>query len=234
MANGNLLVCRRNQTYKRPPKMSLRVVRQLAPGQPEFEQTLVTLGQRYENFLEVKKIGGMGLTLVEMDPLIRHIKHLDHRQVIPKDDLQQCEQEINQIFGYTQSDAYNIALANHGAPYGLFGNPRMPILGLCLEAEDSLGQLTLDREEAIGRIESFYKLGKAARKNILRDLVPHISLGAISLKNLTITEQAALRTDPNQFLADYSANGGRYESQYRVIVPETVCLNGVRAVCGPR
>jgi hypothetical protein len=216
-------------------------MRSVAPNQPELEAQFELLVEHTREIVSYKKLGTLGVTLLMLDPVLHTITDVERHKRIPVSKLQKLGQEVNEAFGHTQHDIYNVPIVDRYAPYGLYGyGDDKPYLGLRLGPIYEDEQLTQDRELVINHIAETYPVDERTIRKGLIPLKPHITLGTVNWDALDIYQQEDFKRDPNAFISSFMRERVNLRKAEKLVTadlpvfPETICLNGLQAFCEPQ
>ena len=225
----------RNATQKPQVRYESRVVRTVAPNQPELAVPLQRLGEHTRNFVDYKPLGKLGVTLVMLEPVLRQVLTTNRRGFIPRQALNNFEQELRNELHHAQYADYDIPLQDSFSPLALYGKHDQ-YLGIRLHEKDY--RLVGDRAVVEQYIRDNYDVGKRFLDRNLKRLRPHITIGEVHYENLDIEQREALQADPSAFVIREAYQGmDAMRRNYGIGIeamdletitfPETVTLNGL-------
>ena len=230
----------RSDTRKEPVRYECRVVRSVEANQPELMRPLELLEANTTNYVRYD-LGKMGVTIVMLEPILRHILMKNRRGVIPREDLQRFESALVHDLGHAQYANYDIPLDPFN-PLALYGKDKN-WLGLQFAQRDY--RLVGDRAVVETYLRDNYEKpdGNPVSQRFIdqntRRLKPHATIGEVRYENMTPEQTVSFQADPTLFLTravydrmerDYIEYGIRHEGE-EVVWPETVALDGLRVFC---
>lgn len=229
----------RSNTRRRTPPQELRVVRGVAPHQPELFGALALLRGTTSNFVEYKDTDELGVTLLMLGPLMRSILGVGPGQRVPPKELRTVETALNDRLAHTRYQDYDIPLEDTVAqPLDLYGRRRQ-YLGISLRTRDL--RMIGDRAVAAAYFRETYGVSNRELGRRLKDLRPHVTIGEVRYDQMTATEADTLRVDPSAFILgaarthqEREVELGLQSAVTPVVFPDVVSLNGLRIFCQPK
>jgi hypothetical protein len=233
----------RSNTRGEQVRYECRVVRSLAPSQPELHRALGLLAANTANYVNYD-LGHAGVTIIMLEPILRQILMKNRRGIIPKENLRHFEDELTSNLKHAQYDNYDIPL-DPVRPLWLYGKNQNR-LGLQFARRDY--RLVGDRAVVEEYIHDTYDKpdGSPVSQRFIdknsRRLKPHATIGEVLYENMTPAQAWVFQADPAFFLVQEAyhqmrRNQEEYGSTYQIediIFPETVGLNGLRVFCQQR
>jgi hypothetical protein len=233
MVNPNCVIGKRNRTHKKDPYWKIHIMRRVAPGQENLEKQLGLLGEYTSDFVNYKKMGQLGVTLVMLEPILHKIMGVNRGEKIRKNDLDKFVDELNDLF---EEEDCTLPLDDEFNPYGIYGRGKR-YLGIQLSRRSEDSPLYGDRTRIMDYIVDNYGMNKRFIRNNTIRLKPHITLGTIDMGNLDSDERRDINRDPSRFILRRMQEDKYYrEDVLRVncpeipVIPEQITLNGLRAV----
>lgn len=226
----------RSSTHKQAPHYECRVVRSVAPNQPELSDALGALERHTGNFVNYKEMGKLGVTLVMLEPVLRQIMGTNRKGAISREELTAFERDLNDSVSHSQYADYDIPVHDSLSPLSLYGKNKQH-LAIRLAERDY--RLVGDRAVIEQYIKDRYDVGKRfLEKNLVR-MSPHVTIGQVRYENLEPRERESIQDDPTSFVIRRAYDSMQAsEEQYgltaerrQIIFPEQVTLNGLRIFC---
>lgn len=236
-AKGGRVPRIRTDTRTEQPDYELRVVRSVEPGQGQLLSVLALLKETTSDFIRYKTPRKLGVTVLMLGPLMRHVFDIAPGRQVPKNILQNTEEDLRAGMQHAQYQDYRIPLIDplDGDPIELYGSNHQYV-GLRLPKRDL--RLTGDRAMVEEYFKRTYGLSNNELDRHLVDLRPHITIGEVVTSNLSEQDKWDLRRAPYEFIVRASLLRQQrmvdLEDRLAVIspeLPETVSLNGLHIVC---
>jgi hypothetical protein len=231
----------RHDTRKEPVRYECRITRSAQPDQPELAEPLRLLEANTNNYIQYRGIGKIGVTIMMIEPVLRKILISDRRGIIPKQDLQDFEAELQDNLRHAQYADYDVPV-DPAQPLALFGRNK-DRLALQLHPRDY--RLVGDRAVVESYIQDNYEQNDGrpvSRRFLDRNSArfrPHITIGDVRYENMDARQVETFQADPSVFLiresyrqmaSDREDYGESYAVQ-DIILPEHVALNGLKVFC---
>ena len=238
-ANGQMIRAR-TSIHEQSRPYELRVMRRVAPGQPKLSKVIAALSETTGNFVNYKKDPRrLGVTLMMLGPLMRHLLGTGPGQRVTAEDLRTAEEDLNRRVAHAKYQDYNVPLFDPMfQPLDLYGHKKQ-YLGIRLSPKDL--RLTGDRAIVESYFRGKFRLSENDLDRHLEDLDPHITIGRVLYGNMDEEQIAALQDNPSTFLlqADRARQERLVEFEGRpavvpIVFPEAIGLNGLRIVCQPK
>jgi hypothetical protein len=225
---------------KEPVRYSCRVIRSIEQGRAGAARTLLPLIDNTSRYVEYEGVGKIGVTLVQLDPVLRSILGKDRRGAAALEGMPDFEAELRTKLAHAQYGEYSIPVAPVGQ-LGVFGRDSN-VLGLRLSEDDY--RLRGDHAVVQAYVDDTYAQENESTRarfleaNKMLDL-SHIALGRVRYENMSADEASDFRVDPTEFLtvaaeAEMSGNRERYGDHFEVqdiTYPDAVAFNGLSVVC---
>jgi hypothetical protein len=219
---------------------SCRVIRSVERGREGAARALLPLMDNTGRYVEYETVGKIGVTLVQLDPVLRSILGKDKRGAAALEGMPDFQAELRDKLDHAQYGEYAIPVSPE-MQLGLYGRDS-DVLGLRLSADDY--RLRGDHAVVKAYIDDTYAHeNESTRERFLqanRELdLSYIALGRVKLENMGADEASDFRADPTEFLAaaaeaEMNGNRERYGDHFVVhdiTYPETVAFNGLSVVC---
>lgn len=229
----------RSNTHRDSISHELRVVRTVAPDQPELFGALALLRETTGNLVKYKDDDELGVTMLMLDPLMRRVFGVGPGQRVPVADLRRAEKDLNERLSHAQYQNYDIPLHDKVAwPLQLYGTGDH-YLGIVLSFKD----LRLHGDRAI--VQQYfmdeYGISRGEFKRHVAGLRPHVTIGEVQYGEMDYEQKAAIRNNPSSFLLGAARTlqerlvefEGR-EAVLPVIFPDSIALNGLTIACQPK
>jgi 2'-5' RNA ligase len=254
----------RSNIHKPKYRYSLRVERQIKHPQPELEKPLEVLAHHTGNLIEYKKLGELAATVIELDPIVREVFELGPKGRIDKESVQTLEAELRDMPGdkkfldkiaeENDEDFRNeIVEAMSTSSYGnmdvlidkfyafeLYGKDR-DMLAIPLDVDRKDLRLAAERGAIEEYLKFHYNITEQQMRKMLKPFDPHITVGRVRYESFdTNNDKDEFRDDPHRYLVNYARERSfedheKYAlDEQHVVMPDTVCLNGLRIFIEPR
>jgi hypothetical protein len=224
----------RDQTTKKDPYWKIHLMRSVAPGQNGLENQLQYLREYTSDFVNYKEIGKLGVTLVMLEPISYKILGYNRNEKIPRKPLSDFERDLNKIF--VDNGDCSVSLSDPFHPFGIYGRGKR-YLGLSLSAKQEGYSLVDDRALILQHIVDSYGVSKRYVRSNTVSLKPHITLGMVEMDILGGDDRQVLNRDPNKFIFQRIREDKYHREKWLgldcppiPIIPESIVLNGLRAV----
>jgi len=226
---------------REPVRYSGRVIRTIEQSRDGAARALVPLMDNTQAYVEYEKPGKIGVTLLQLDPVIRSILGKDRRGVARLDGKSDFENELNANLKHAQYDEYSIPVAEE-SQLGIYGRDE-DVLGLRLSTDDY--RLVGDHAVVKQYVDNTYAHlgGESARARFLQansglDL-GYVALGRIRYENMSSDQRSDFRAGPTEFLelaaeVEMESNQERFGGNYKaheIVFPDVVAFNGLSVAC---
>jgi hypothetical protein len=213
---------------------NIHIARSLADGQPELENYLGYIEAHTSDFVRYKPMAELCVNLVLMGNVLPKIFGTSKFEKIPKQRVENFEDELNEIF--KDSPDHSMPILDPKNPFSIHGSQNK-YLSLQL-GSDNDNSLSNDRKIITEHIVENYDVRNSFLRNNLIKLDTHIRLGTLAIDELSPEAQDYMIRFPSGYI-DWkiikdSQSAGKYpgqELQPVPIMPKQVSLNGLRAVC---
>ncbi|MEI6237078.1 MAG: hypothetical protein WCP03_00550 [Candidatus Saccharibacteria bacterium] len=213
---------------------NIHIARSLADGQPELENCLGYIEEHTSDFIRYKPMAELCVNLVLMGNVLPKIFGTNKFEKIPKQRVENFEDELNEIF--RDNPDHSMPILDPNSPFSIHGSQnRYLSLQLGSDKDDSLNY---DRKVITEHIVENYDVRNSFLRNNLIKLDTHIRLGTLAIDKLSPEAQDYMIRFPSDYIAWKIKKDSQSAEQYPgqqlqpvPIMPSHVSLNGLRAVC---